>query len=357
MSIKSKAFGKSPNGERVNQFILKNQNGIEVRIIEYGGIITHLFTPDKNGVLSDIALGFDELEGYLKGHPYFGAVIGRYGNRICDGKFNIGETQYQLTINDGPNQLHGGINGLDKKLWKGEILHNEAYPTLRLRCSSKDGEEGFPGNISVQVEYTLTENDELIINYSVTTDAPTHLNLTHHSYFNLSGNPENNILDHQVQINADSFIPVNESLIPIGELRKVKDSVFDFKEFKQIGKDIDQPEEQIKRGRGYDHCFVLNNSQNGIQEKVATVYHPENGRLIEVFTSEPGIQFYTGNFLDGTIRGKNNIAYDHRCGFCLETQHFPDSPNQSNFPSTLLLPNETYRSSTIYKFTSRKKDK
>lgn len=344
-------FGKTPAGEEVHLYTLNNSKGVEVAITTYGGIVVSLKVPDRAGQLADVVLGFDSLDGYLKGHPYFGAIIGRYGNRIAKGRFTLGGVQYKLAQNNGENHLHGGIQGFDKAVWQAKEVTAAEGPGLELSYVSKDGEEGYPGNLSVTVTYTLTEDNELKIDYTATTDQPTVLNLTNHSYFNLAGQGEGDILAHQVVINAGRFTPVDAGLIPTGALRSVEGTPFDFLQPHAIGERINAPDEQLKLGGGYDHNFVLD-GQPGTLRPAARVAEPASGRVLEVLTTEPGIQFYTGNFLDGTLRGKAAKLYQHRYGFCLETQHFPDSPNKPDFPSTVLKPGERYQTTTVYRFST-----
>lgn len=349
MNVTRSYFGKMEDGRAVDLFTLSNENGTEVRITNYGGIITSLKVADKEGALEDIVLGFNSLEGYLQeGVPYFGAIVGRYGNRINNAQFVLDGNTYKLAANDGPNHLHGGVRGLDKVLWEGESFENEDEVGVKLHYLSEDMEEGYPGNLAIDVTYTLTNDDELKIDYKATTDKATIVNLTNHAYFNLSGNLGEKILDHEVMINADLFVPVNETLIPTGELRSVEETPFDFTEPTPVGKMIDAADEQIAFGKGYDHCWVLGN--DGEMKLAATVHEPSSGRFMEVFTTEPGIQFYTGNFLDGSLRGKG-ATYEHRTGFCLETEHYPDTPNQPDFPSVELRPGDTYSTQTTYKFS------
>ena len=338
-------FGKTADGQAVDAFTLKNANGIEVQAITYGGIITSLKVPDRNGAIGDIVLGFDSIDGYLKGHPFFGAIIGRYGNRIAKGKFSIDKQEYTLATNNGPNHLHGGARGFDKHVWQAEILTENS---LRLSRVSPDGEEGYPGNLQVEVIYSLTNYNELIVDYTATTDLPTHVNLTQHSYFNLAGSGAD-ILGHELMIDADRYTPVTSELIPTGELAAVAGTPFDFRTPAAIGARINAPHPQIKNGQGYDHNWVLNREGTAL-ELAARVLEPSSGRTMEVATTEPGMQFYAGNFLDGTIVGKGGAKYGRRSGFCLETQHYPDSPNQPDFPSTLLRPGSTYTSRTVFKF-------
>ncbi len=350
-NIEKVVFGSLPDGSEADLYILKNAAGMEVRISNYGGIITHWTAPDKEGRYADITLGCDSLSGYLKGVPYFGALVGRFGNRIANGKFTLDGKEYTLAKNNGPNSLHGGIKGFDKALWQATPLDGEE-PQLKLRYVSADGEEGFPGTLTTEVTYTLRKDNALSIDYSATTDKPTVVNLTNHAYFNLSGDMSKDVLEHEVEIKADRFLPVDQTLIPTGELRPVAGTPFDFTKAKKIGADINADDQQIKFGGGYDHCWVFADSSNTLKQ-VATVYEPGSGRVMEVFTTEPATQFYTGNFLDGTVTGKGGIAYQHRSGFCLETEHYPDAPNQPAFPSTGLKPGETYKTTTVYKFSAR----
>ena len=356
-SISEMPFGNL-DGEAITRYSLTNPSGMQVSIINYGGIVTDIITPDKNGNKGNVTLSFDSLSGYLqKGNPYFGALIGRYGNRIANGKFTLDGKQYSLAGNNNGNSLHGGIKGFDKVVWKAEKLAGDS--SLQLTYTSKDGEEGYPGNLSVKVIYKLTSDNALQIDYTATTDKATPVNLTNHAYFNLSAGKDSTILDHQLMINAAKFTEVNDNLIPTGKLPEVKNGPMDFNSPKIIGKDI----QQVKGG--YDHNWVLN--KNGTdpdsylsadrqdrEEKAATVYHAASGRLMEVWTTEPGIQFYSGNFLNGTLTNTSGgTKYIKHAGLCLETQHFPDSPNQSSFPTTILKPGETYRQLTIYKFSTK----
>lgn len=342
------SFGKTAEGAEVSLYTLKNSNGIEVGIINYGGIVVSLKTPDKAGQFADIVLGFDSLDGYLKDHPYFGAVIGRYGNRIGGAKFSIDGKQYRLAANNGPNSLHGGIKGFDKKAWDAVVDNNSN--SLILTCTSPDMEEGYPGKLDVEVKYTLTEANELRIDYKATTDKETVVNLTNHSYFNLAGQGSGDILNHSIQIMSEKTTPVDATLIPTGELKDVAGTPFDFTAPHAIGERINDPkDEQIRFGGGYDHNFAVD-GQMGTLRPAARVTEPASGRIMEVLTTEPGIQFYTGNFLDGTLTGKGGKVYQKRFGFCLETQHYPDSPNKPQFPTTSLKPGATYSSTTVYKF-------
>lgn len=344
MDIEKDLFGTLPDGHDVQIFTLTNSNGLRARIMNYGATVVSLEVPDREGNPADIVLGHDTLEGYLEASPYFGCIVGRYGNRIARGKFTIDGTEYSLAVNNGENHLHGGIEGFDKRLWEAEELKHEDSVGVRMTYVSEDGEEGYPGRLTATVIYSLTEDDELKISYSAETDKSTHINLTHHGYFNLAGQGNGDILGLDLMLNADHFTPVDEGLIPTGEIRPVKDTPWDFLTSKPIGRDIDQVE------GGYDHNFVLS-GETGKIKLAARLSDPESGRIMEIYTKEPGIQFYSGNFLDGTITGKEGRIYKKHYGLCLETQHFPDSPNQPLFPSTLLKPGETYDTQTIMKFS------
>lgn len=347
-AIARAAFGTTADGHPVESFTLRNANGIELRVISLGGIITHLKTPDRQGALADIVLGFDTLDGYLKEHPYFGAIIGRYGNRIGKARFAIDGQTYQLAANNGPNHLHGGVKGFDKHVWQAAPESTAGGQRVVFTRTSPDGEEGYPGTLTVKVTYTLTDSNELAIDYEAATDKRTHVNLTHHSYFNLAGHNAGDILGHELMIDADRYTPVDDTLIPTGELAAVAGTPFDFKQSTPIGARINQTgDAQLTYGKGYDHNWVVNGS--GFR-RVARAYEPKSGRTLEVATTEPGLQFYSGNFLDGTLTGKDGAVYNHRTGFCLETQHFPDTPNKPAFPATLLEPGATYRTRTVYTF-------
>lgn len=341
-SITEKPFGIFEN-DSITQYTITNPSGMQVCILNYGGTVTNLFAPDKEKKMGDVVLGFDSLSGYLqKGNPYFGCIVGRYGNRIGKGKFTIDGQAYQLTLNDHGNTLHGGTRGLDKVVWKASKEGGDS--SLKLVYTSKDGDQGFPGNLSVEVVYTLTSDNALEITYKATTDKATPVNLTNHCYFNLSGGKEGTVLNHEVMIAADRFTAVDTLLIPTGLLPDVKGTPMDFTSAKAISKDL-----AAVKG-GYDHNWVLNKKGNGL-DKAAIVYHAASGRLMEVFTTEPGLQFYTGNFLDSSLHGKNNWVYAQHAAFCMETQHFPDGPNQPSFPNTILKPGETYQSKTRYQFS------
>ena len=350
--VTKNSFGKTSTGEEIDLYTLRNSNGFETQITNYGAIVVSLKTPDRNGRFDDIVLGFSDLESYLKPHPYFGAIVGRYGNRIAKGRFRLDGVEYKLAVNNGENHLHGGIKGFDKVVWTGRELTTKAGPAVVFTYLSKDGEEGYPGNLRVSVTYTLTTKNELRIDYSATTDKNTVINLTHHSYFNLLGEGKGDILNHHVRIAANRFVPTDAGSIPTGELRRVIGTPMDFLRFMPIGKRINQDYEQLKLGNGYDHTFVIN-GRPGVLRFAASAYEPSTGRLLEVWTTEPGMQFYTGNFLDGTVTGKSGEPYPRRSGFCFETQHYPDSPNQPAFPTTTLRRGATYRSTTIYKFRNQ----
>jgi len=350
MKIEKHAFGKTGDGTPIELYTLTNANGLEAKITNYGGIVVSLLVPDRDGKPGDVVLGYETLEEYIENNPYFGTLVGRYGNRIARGKFTLEGIEYTLAQNDGENHLHGGLKGFDKVVWKADAVRSKNSVGLKLTYLSKDGEEGYPGNLSVTVVYTLTNDNELKIEYTAVTDKVTIVNLTHHGYFNLAGAGLGDILGHELMIKADRFTPVDKGLIPTGELRGVKGTPMDFTRAVAIGARIDQAAEQLVLGGGYDHNWVLNNG-DGSLALAAKVYEPTTGRVMEVYTTEPGIQFYSGNFLDGSITGKGGKVYEYRYGFCLETQHFPDSPNKPDFPSTVLKPGETYTTTTIYTFS------
>lgn len=348
LTTATKPFGTTADGKEVTEYTLTNKNGVSMSVINYGGIITRLSTPDKNGVLEDIVLGYDSLSGYLKETPYFGAIVGRYGNRIANGKFTLDGQTYSLAQNNNGQHLHGGIKGFDKVFW---TIEQAGTGKLRLTYLSKDMEEGYPGNLNVEVTYELTDDNELKIAYTATTDKKTIVNVTQHSYFNLSGNAKRDILNHELTLYADKFVPVNNVLIPTGELKDVTGTPFDFRKQTAIGLRTNDKDQQLEFAGGYDHCWVLSSSDS--IRHAATVYEPASGRVLDVYTTEPGIQFYAGNFLDGSLTGKQGVVYKHRYGLCLETEHFPDSPNQKSFPSTELKPGEVYKTYTTYKFGVR----
>ena len=353
-STEKRPFGKTSDGQPVDLYVLTNKNGVEAAITNYGGAVVSLKVPDRNGKFGDVVLGYDSLDGYVNDKSYFGAIVGRYGNRIGHAQFSLDGKTYTLAKNNGENSLHGGIKGFNKAVWAAKELPAKNGQSLELTYLSKDGEEGFPGNLHVRVVYTLTDSNELKIEYSATTDKKTVVNLTNHTYFNLAGPGSGDILGHQLVIEADKFTPVDASLIPTGELRDVLGTPLDFRKATAIGARIDQEEEQLKLGHGYDHNFVLRRAAGAPISLAARVAEPNTGRVLEVWTTEPGVQFYTGNFLDGTARGKGGLTYARRSAFCLETQHFPDSPNQPKFPSVVLNPGEKYSTTTTYKFTTEK---
>ena len=344
MKVQKQPFGRTPDGTAVEIYTLTNDKGLKARVMTYGATLVSLEVPDRTGRPGDIVLGYDTLDEYIKNNPYFGSVVGRYGNRIAKGRFTLDGATYQLATNNGENHLHGGIKGYDKVVWKAEPIRGEGNVGVKFSYLSQDGEEGYPGNFNITVIYTLTNANELTISYEATTDKATPVNLTHHSYFNLAG--EGDVLGHELTINADAYTPVDAGLIPTGEIRPVKDSPFDFTTPHTIGERIAQVE------GGYDHNFVLR-SGGGMMDLAVRVVEPKSGRVMEISTTEPGLQFYSGNFLDGTITGKRGKAYLKHYGFCLETQHFPDSPNKPNFPSTILRPGAVYKSLTIHKFSTR----
>ena len=352
VSITKRDYGTTADGQKVEQYTLKNSSGLQVDIITYGGRITSLKTPDKNGAFENVVLGFDNLAQYEKDNPFFGALIGRYGNRIGGAKFSLNDKPYQLAKNDGDNNLHGGVKGFDKKVWEAKTEERPTTASLVLTYISPDGEEGFPGTLTTTVTYTLYNDSSLEVLYEATTDKTTVVNLTQHAYFNLSGDFSNTILDHELEILADYYLPVDKGLIPTGQLEPVEGTPFDFRTPKVIGQDIAKENTQLQLGGGFDHCWVLNDQQAGFR-KVAAAYHPGSGRYLEVFTDEPGIQFYSGNFLDGTLPASNGGTYPKRSGLCLETQHYPDSPNQSQFPSVTLEPGEKYNSKTTFQLSTK----
>lgn len=354
-NISTAPFGKTPDGQEVELYTLRNSKGMEAHIMTYGGIVTSLSVPDKNGGFGDVVLGFDSLDGYvsdryLNNCPYFGALIGRYGNRIAKGKFSLDDTIYTLATNNMPNHLHGGLKGFDKVVWKAKPLTTADGPSLKLTYVSKNGEEGFPGKLTVTATYTVTEDNALRLDFTATTDKHTVVNLTHHSYFNLRGSGD--ILGHEVYINADTFTPVDATMIPTGELRPVAGTPFDFRTPTAIGARIGNADEQLKFGSGYDHNWVINKNLDELS-LMARVYEPTSGRVLEVSSTEPATQFYTANFLDGTFTGKGGWVYQRHNAFCFEPQHYPDSPNHLGFPSTELSPGETYKNTIIYKFSVR----
>jgi aldose 1-epimerase len=352
MDINVTSFGKTPEGQEVRLYTLTNAKGLEARVMTYGAIVVSLKVPDKKGKMDDVVLGYDNLDSYVKNSPYFGAIVGRYGNRIGKGKFTLdGVTYDKLAVNNGENHLHGGVKGFDKVVWADEVVRQANAVGVKLSYLSKDGEEGYPGNLKAAVTYLLTNDNELRIEYLATTDKATPVNLTHHGYWNLTGG-QRDILGHVLTLNADKCTPVDKGLIPTGELLPVKGTVMDFTKATEIGARIEDKYEQLQFGGGYDHNWVLVKGGKGMT-LAARVYEPTSGRVMEVYTKEPAIQFYSGNFLDGTISGKGGTVYKHRWGLCLETQHYPDSPNKPSFPSTILRPGQKYETTTTYRFSTK----
>jgi aldose 1-epimerase len=347
-------FGKTPDGKGVDLYTLTNAHGMKAKIINYGGIVTELEAPDRDGKMGDVVLGFDNLKSYLAGSPYFGALVGRVANRIAKGRFTLDGKEYKLFVNNGPNALHGGEKGFDKVVWRAEPEETKDGPALKLTYLSPSGEEGYPGNLTVRVTYTLTNDNELRIDYTATTDKATPLNLTNHSYFNLGGPGSGDILGHEVMIAADKYTPVDGTMIPTGEIKPVKGTPLDFTKPTTIGARIDElkHDEATANPGGYDHNYVLR-GDNKERALVASVHEPKTGRTMEVYTTEPGLQFYTGNFLDGKLKGKNGVVYKKRQAFCMEADHFPDSVNHPDFPTTILEPGKTYAQTTVYKFSAK----
>jgi aldose 1-epimerase len=352
-TMKREPFGKLSDGREVDLYTLTNKKGMEVAITNFGGIVVSLKVPDRAGKLEDVVLGYDTLDGYLTNKAFFGATIGRYGNRIGHATFTLDGKTYTLPKNDGDNTLHGGLEGFNKRLWAARDVSGQRGPALQLTYLSKDGEEGFPGDLTTKVVFTLTERNEFVIEYSATTDKDTVVNLTNHSYFNLAGQGNGDILGHILKIQGDKITAVDAALIPTGELRRVAGTPFDFTKPTAIGERINEDDPQIKIGKGYDHNWILASGGSATPVPVAEAYEPTSGRSLQVLSTEPGVQFYSGNFLDGTIQGKGGKIYKHRYGLCLETQHFPDSPNHPTFPSTELKPGHTYATTTIFKFSTR----
>jgi len=351
ISIQKEKFGEMSDGEVVNSFTVENSQGMEIKIIEYGGILVSAKVPDKNGNLDDVVLGYDNLKDYLNDNANFGAIIGRFANRIKNGEFTLDGKKYKLPTNTGSNHIHGGTKGFDDVVWKGKKVSRKNGKGVQLKYVSEDGEQGYPGKLNVTVTYILTNNNEISISYQAKTNKPTILNLTNHSYFNLAGEGNQSILDHKIRIQAKKFTPANKNLIPTGEIRSVTGTPMDFRDFKKIGKDIDTDYKQLEDAGGYDHNWVLKKNGEGLA-KVATLKEDSSGRKMQVHTTQPGMQFYTGNFLDSSIVGKSGKPYPKNSGLCLETQHYPDSPHHDNFPSTVLRPGEKFTSKTIYKFMS-----
>ena len=344
--VTTQSFG-SFDGKDVSLYTLTNKKGDVLKLSNYGAVIVEIIVPDRNGKKENVTLGYDNFDGYVNGDPYFGKVVGQYANRIAKGRFSLDGVEYTLAINNTPNALHGGPTGWHSRVWDAQVLKNTDFPAIRFTYNKPDMEEGFPGNVVAEVVYTWTDNDEIILDYKVTTDKKTVVNITNHAYFNLHGAGVGDILDHEAVIKASSFTPVDSTLIPTGEIRPVEGTPFDFRTPHLVGERIGADYDQLKLGRGYDHNFVLDNAE----EVDATVYDPSTGRVLEVLTDQPGVQLYTGNFLDGTQTGHGGKVYNYRSGFCLETQHFPDSPNQAAFPSVILMPEEPFLSSTTFRFS------
>jgi aldose 1-epimerase len=352
LAVNKKPFGKTPDGQQVDVYTLTNKKGMRAEIMNYGAALISLIVPDRNGQFADIVPGYDSFEGYLKSNPYFGGIVGRFGNRIAKGKFTLDGVEYTLATNNNGNHLHGGKVGFDRVVWDARSFKTDESVGVKLNYLSKDGEEGYPGNLNVMVTYTLTNNNELKIDYDATTDKATPVNLTQHGYWNLAGAGNGDILSHMMMINADRFVPTDETAIPSGELRPVKGTPMDFTKPTAIGARINDADDQLKYGKGYDHNWVLNKTDNSMT-LACRVYEPVGGRMMEIYTAEPGLQFYSGNFLDGTIIGKGGKVYNFRNAIVLETQHFPDSPNHPNFPSTILRPGEKYDTHTIIRFSAK----
>lgn len=344
--ITSIRFGTTPAGEPVQLFTLRNRRGVEVRLCNYGGILVRWLAPDRRGRLDDVVLGYDTLDGYLHRHPYFGCLVGRYANRIAGARFTLDGVAYPLAANNGANSLHGGLRGFDKVVWAARVIAGTRGPILRLTHLSRDGEEGFPGNLRVTADHTLDDEGALRIELSATTDRPTVVNVTQHSYFNLSGDAD--ILGHAAQVFAETFVPIDAQFIPLGAPRPVAGTPFDFRQPVAVGARIGQDDEQLRHGLGYDHTFVIGQPP-GALARHARVTEPASGRFLEVSSTAPGVQFYTGNFLDGSLTGRGGRVYGHRHGFCLEPGVFPDSPNRPQFPSAVLRPEETYRHTMVYR--------
>ncbi|MCL1142643.1 aldose epimerase family protein [Shewanella gaetbuli] len=349
LTIKDESFGTTPSGEKITKYTLRNSKGIEVEIINYGGMITSLKVPDREGVFEDVVLGFDDLQGYIDNTSYIGALIGRYGNRIAKGQFSLNDVDYQLEINNGVNHLHGGLKGFNKQVWKSESFTENDEVGVKLTLVSPDGAGGYPGTLSTTAIYTLDDDDQLSLKFEAETDKATPVNLTGHSYFNLAVN--GTITNHKLKINAQNYTPVDATLIPTGEIAEVKGTPFDFRETKEIGLNINDKNQQLVYGLGYDHNFVLDDYKAGTVRTIATLSDPHSGRIMEILSDQPGLQFYSGNFLDGTTIGKDSTQYQYREGLCLEPQFFPDSPNKANFPSTILEPGTTYSNQIVYRFS------
>lgn len=351
-SLQERDYGDLPDGRDAELYTLTNANGLRATLTNYGAILVSMEIPDRDGTLADVTLGYDTLEGWLSNTSYFGSTVGRYGNRIAKGEFTLDGKTYTLAKNNGENALHGGIKGFDKVLWDADPVKKPGAVGVEFSYLSPDGEEGYPGNLKTTVTYWLTDDNELRIEFKATTDKPTVVNLCHHSYWNLTGDPKNTILDHELMLAADHFLPVDEGLIPTGEKRPVEGTPFDFTKLTKVGARIEAENEQLKLGNGYDHCWVLRNQTREVA-LAATLYDPSSGRAMDLSTDQPGVQFYCGNFLDGSVTGKGGINYAFRTGLCLETQHFPDSPNKPDFPSVVLRPGETYSHTMVHRFYTR----
>jgi aldose 1-epimerase len=352
MAVTQSTFGAMPDGTKIDLFTLTNAHGVEVRVITYGAVIVSIKAPDRRGHFDDIVTGFDTLDGYLTRSRYFGAVVGRYGNRIANGRFTLDGKTYELATNNGKNHLHGGLRGFDKVVWAGSTVERDGNSGVALTYVSRDGEEGYPGTLNATVTYTLTARNELIVDYAATTDRAAPINLTNHSYFNLAGDGHGDILQHVLTIDADRYTPTDDTQIPTGELAPVEGTPFDFRKPTPIGARIDANDEQLRLGHGYDHSFVVRRSGPGLVH-AAGLFEPITGRTLDVWTTEPAVQVYTGNFLDGTVTGKDGRKYPYRAAVCLETTHFPDTPNHPSFPSATLRPGEVFASRTIYAFGAR----
>jgi aldose 1-epimerase len=352
MKVEKRPFG-NVDGKNVDLYTISNSKGVTMTVTNYGGIITSLVVPDKNGKMEDVALGYNDVDSYVKSSPYFGAIVGRFGNRIAKAKFSLDGEEYTLAANNGPNTLHGGNKGFDKVVWDAKEIQQADAAGCELHYTSADGEEGYPGNLQCKAVYLLDNNDRLTVEFSATTDKATVVNLSQHSYFNLAGEGCGDILGHELMLNADRFVPVDATLIPTGELPPVKGTPMDFSKSTAIGARINADFEQLKFGKGYDHCWVLNQKKPGAMTLAARVYEPGSGRTLEITTTEPGIQFYCGNFLDGSNIGKRGVAYNFRNGFALETEHYPDSPNKPQFPSVVLRPGQTYKTTTVFAFSAK----
>ena len=354
-TVQRERFGETGDGQPVDIFTLVNRNGLKARIMTYGALLTELHVPDRDGKLGDVVLGFDNLKAYLTGNPYFGCTTGRYANRIAKGKFTLNGVDYQLAANNDPNHLHGGLKGLDKRVWDGIQLASSAGPAVKFTYVSPDGEEGYPGKLTMSVTYTLTPSNELRIDYEARTDKATPVNLTNHSYWNLAGAGSGDVLEHELTLFSDFYTPVDPTMIPTGEIRAVQGTPLDFRTPTVVGLRIAQikPDAKTNNPGGYDHNFVLRRSKLGKVRPAARLHDPKSGRIVEISTDQPAIQLYSGNFLDGTLTGKNGKVYNQHDALCLETQHYPDSPNQPHFPSTILLPDAVYRTTTVHKFSSK----